>query len=276
MEFFKNRQKVIIESIKGINKPGRITLPPIIASSKDAKMATKHLANAEKKYKDIVKKIENILIDPSKNDNVYKALSKIFDFDSKFNLKRPDKTRYIIRRLARNRFFLGYPPRKNSDTSIGDAINWEWIIHCASALSRNNNVIIVSRDGDYGIQYMDKPVINDWLRREFRERVSQQSEIILTNKLTTALKKLDEHVSAEDVAAEDKIIKEDSSFSKENGPYKDVSINLLFKSFFDRLRNIEDTGVGMSEAEGGHIEPEGDPAEENTEDGSDGDISGTE
>src|SRR5580765_7471463 len=43
------------------------------------------------------------------------------------------------------------PPRKPNDTSMGDAINWEWIVECAKTL--NGSVIIVSRDRDYGVTY---------------------------------------------------------------------------------------------------------------------------
>jgi hypothetical protein len=71
--------------------------------------------------------------------------------------------------------------------------------------------MIVSRDGDFGANLGNKATINDWLAREFRERVSPQRQIILFTRLTDALKKLDEQVSAADVAAEDEIIKDEAA-----------------------------------------------------------------
>lgn len=112
-----------------------------------------------------------------------------------------------IRSAARKRFVLGYPPRKPGDTSIGDAINWEWIIHCAQASTDGHHVLIVSRDGDYGITFDGEPILNDWLRSEFKARVSRKRKIELTNKLSNALRKLDEIVQAEDERAEELVLR---------------------------------------------------------------------
>jgi hypothetical protein len=206
MEFLKNRQKVIIDSIKTITKPSKSSVPNIVQEYQPAKMLAKHIENAMKSHGDVRKKIEAILSDPSHHDPVFQVLTRIFNFDSDFNLKRPNKTRFTVRNLARKRFVLGYPPRKQGDTSIGDAINWEWIIWCAQSSTENHHVLIVSRDGDYGVTYDNKAVLNDWLRREFKERVSQKRKIELTNRLTDALKLLDERVSPEDESAETRLL----------------------------------------------------------------------
>src|ERR1700720_3909675 len=52
------------------------------------------------------------------------------------------------------RFLFGCPPRKKNDSSIGDAINWEWIVECANACQAE--IHIVSRDTDYGITLEEK------------------------------------------------------------------------------------------------------------------------
>jgi hypothetical protein len=82
-------------------------------------------ANATDSHAKVRRKIESILSDPAQHDPVFKSVTRIFNFKSKFNLTRP-----LTGEVA-NRFALGYPPRKLGDTSIGDAINWEWIIWCA-------------------------------------------------------------------------------------------------------------------------------------------------
>ena len=137
---------------------------------------------------------------------------RIFDHESRFNLRRPDKRRFEIRRLARKRFSLGYPPRKPKAISLGDFIHWEWIIACARPEERErHDVMIVSRDGDFGKNLGKISIINDWLLREFKERVSPQRQIVLLPRLTDALKKLDEHVNAADVEEEDRLIKNEEA-----------------------------------------------------------------
>lgn len=206
MEFLKNRQKVIMESIKAIKKPDKMSFPPIVANYQQSKMTQKHLDNAIKSHGNVKKRIEAILRDPSHQDPVYRSLKRLFDDSGEFVISRTHGERLKIRSLARKRFTLGYPPRKDSDTSIGDAVNWEWIIHCANQSENNHHVLIVSRDNDYGVTLGDQGFINDWLKREFKDRVSRKRNIVLTQKLTDGLKKLDEIVTREDEEEEARII----------------------------------------------------------------------
>ena len=100
---------------------------------------------------------------------------------------------------------MGYPPRKKEDTSMGDAVNWEWILHCAKESGKH--IIIVSRDSDYGITYDDESILNDALEQEFSERVSHRRQIILTDKLTYAFKKASISVTKKEVTQESELIK---------------------------------------------------------------------
>jgi len=209
MEFMKNRQKAILAGIAAMPKPQKPTLPSVLIDSQAAKMLTKNHVAIEKKWQAARKKIENMLTDPYKVDPVYKHLARIFDQNSKFNLKRPDKTRFTIRNLARKRAALGYPPRKGNANSLGDSLHWEWIIHCAQNSEDRHNILIVSRDEDFGVVYNDKAILNDWLHREFKERVSKKRNIELTRQLTIALKRLNEQVSAVDEEEEKKLIETD-------------------------------------------------------------------
>ena len=206
MEFLKNRQKVIIDSLKQFSKPSALSAPPIIAERQYFKTLQKDIKKAQSQFNRVKESIEGILLDPSHRDPVFQSINRIYGNDGKFNLKRPNKSRIGIRNLARKRFILGYPPRKREDTSMGDAVNWETIIHCASISDEYHNVLIVSRDGDYGTIHTNIAVLNDWLRREFKERISKKRKIELTNRLTLALKRLDEIISAEDEAEEDRIL----------------------------------------------------------------------
>jgi hypothetical protein len=104
---------------------------------------------------------------------------------------------------------LGYPPRKPTDTSYGDAINWEWIVEC-SLLSKRG-VVVVSRDSDYGTAHGKEPMINDWLLHEFHERVSKKRQITLTDRLAEGFSRAAIKVSKEEVQSEEQLIAEQQS-----------------------------------------------------------------
>jgi len=66
--------------------------------------------------------------------------------------------------------------------------------------------MIVSRDNDYGMSVGQDRYLNDWLVKEFKERVSTKRQIELSPKLTVALKRMDEQVSRKDEREEAAII----------------------------------------------------------------------
>jgi hypothetical protein len=210
MEYLKNRQKVIVEGQKNVKNPDRPFVPPILSAYQPAKTWKKTHEKALKQSKKVQAKIDLILRDPLHHDRVFQALIRIFKHKSPFNLTEGHEKMLLIRGRARKRFLLGYPPRKNADNSIGDAINWEWIIHCAQEAQGKPDILIVSRDSDFGMLCGTEAVLNDWLKREFQERVSKKRKIELTNKLTFALQKLAEPVQQVDVEEEEKIIQEGS------------------------------------------------------------------
>ena len=115
-----------------------------------------------------------------------------------------------MRKLARKRFVLGYPPRKKEDNSIGDAVNWEWIIRCAERSGKD--IVIVTRDTDYGVFYGGKAVVNDWLKQEFKERVSRRRNIYLSDKLYQAFKMISLTVSKEMAEEEERLIAEKDEY----------------------------------------------------------------
>lgn len=208
MEYKKNRQIVILESLGKFGTPdwGKLTTPALVSEKKAAEMIKKSQDEIKKQQKVISEKIQNILEKPATQDEVYKVLQRVFKHESKYNLNRDSKRRFGIRRLARKRFCLGYPPKKKGDNSFGDAINWEWIVQCA--IDSGKDIVIVSRDGDYGTTYKEKWYLNDWLIQEFKQRVSQKRKILLTGKLSEALKMVHATVTADMEEAERSLIKE--------------------------------------------------------------------
>jgi hypothetical protein len=208
MEYKKNRQTVILESysnVKNYDFP-RLIVPAIVSELQAVKMIEKKKKEIIIQKDIIINKIQKILADPTHHDPVYQHLQRLFKHESPYNLVRPMKERFVIRSLARKRFFLGYPPRKKGDTSIGDALNWEWIVHCAKQSGKH--IVIVTRDTDYGIILNGQSYLNDYLRQEFSQRVSQQRKIILTNKLSVGLKTVHAAVTKEMVKEEARIMAE--------------------------------------------------------------------
>ncbi len=212
MEFKKNRQSAIIEGLNGLSKPTNIQIPGILKNDKSATALQNDQDKIKKRVNKLKQRMERILEEPSRNDVVYQTLQRLFKKKKKgTDLYRGSKERYSTRRLARKRFFLGYPPRKKNDTSLGDSINWEWIVHVAK--EHNADIWIVSRDSDYGATYDNNGYINDWLRQEFRERVNKKRKIHLCPKLSTALKEFEIPVTHEEETEEERIIESQSSDS---------------------------------------------------------------
>ena len=127
MEYKKNRQTVILDSLGKCATPdwGKLIIPALVSETRAAEMIKKNKKEITKQQKLISEKIRNILEKPTNHDEIYKLLQRIFKHKSDFNLNRGSKRRFAIRRSARKRFCLGYPPKKKDDNSVGDAINWE-------------------------------------------------------------------------------------------------------------------------------------------------------
>lgn len=206
MEYKKNRQKVIIEALTNFSTPdwGKLSTPALVAGLQASKMIEKSRKEITAQSKKVNEKIQKILTNPSQNDPVYQSLQRLFKVSSSYNLNRESQKRFAIRRLARKRFCLGYPPRKSNDNSIGDAINWEWIVQCA--IDSGKDIVVITRDSDYGVIYKDQSYINDWLKQEFKQRVNRRRKILLTHKLSVGLKIVHASVTREMEEAEEQLI----------------------------------------------------------------------
>jgi hypothetical protein len=207
MEYKKNRQRVILDSLNQFSKPewGKLSPPTIVSSLQASKMLESYCQEITKQYNKINGKIQKILTNPQQNDPVFQVLQRLFNNNSPYNLNRNSNKRFKVRQLARKRFCLGYPPRKPDDNSIGDSINWEWIIQCA--IDSGRNIVIITRDSDYGVIYKDQSYLNDWLKQEFKQRVSRNRKIILVNKLSEGLRIIHANVTREMEEAEQQLIK---------------------------------------------------------------------
>lgn len=238
MEYKKNRQRVIIESLSTL-KPqdsSNLVVPAFLRESKRNKAIIRRQKGLSDQIRKLKERTAKLLISPGRNDPVYMALQRLFKTKGDCHLTRTEKVRFQIRELAQKRFVLGYPPRKPSDTSIVDAINWEWIVYCAQHCS--SDIVIVSRDSDYGIHHEGKSILNDWLLLEFKERISHKRSILLTNKLTEAFKQASITVSTEEEKSEDQLLEE---IRRVNDLLKSYTLNdeTLLRNTFMNFENID-------------------------------------
>lgn len=244
MEFRKNRQKVILEALGEVNKiaTNGLNVPTVLFDAKPVEMIKKAQTQISGQQKKIKERIDRLLENPGTQDKVFQTLQKVFKTESDFNLNRENKKRYAIRKLALKRFYLGYPPRKKEDNSIGDAINWEWIIDCAKRTDKH--IILVTRDNDFGINIGDKSYLNDWLQIEFKERISQKRKIILTDKLSRAFKLVQIPVTKEMVDEEATVIQTRKIEEEEILEQKRLNIERLR----ERLKEIIERGRKNNES----------------------------
>jgi predicted nucleic acid-binding protein len=204
-EYKKNRQAAILEGMQDLKPPQQVPRPALFSDAQASALLNRHLKEAEKRVKALKGKLVKALENPASHDPVYQACQRVFHRDSPLVLTRQDPRRRAIRARAFRRFLHGCPPRKKNDTSIGDPFNWEWMIHCAQ--ERNAELVIVSRDSDYGATFENKAYINDHLRQEFSERVSKKRSLLLYTRLSEALKHFSVKVTPAEEKAEAEIVK---------------------------------------------------------------------
>lgn len=199
-EFKKNRQAAILEGLQELKSPAQIPRPAIFSDAKSVAALNKNLKEADKRVKQLKARLTKALENPAAHDVVFQTCQRIFHKADALCLERDNSLRHQIRRRAFRRFLHGCPPRKKNDTSFGDAFNWEWMVECAK--NKKAELVIVSRDSDYGISFDNRTFLNDHLRQEFSERVNKQRKILLYTRLADALKHFKVAVSAGEVEAE--------------------------------------------------------------------------
>lgn len=185
-EFKKNRQAVIVETYNSLKIDTNVGRPAIFADAQASANITKGLATAKKGVTGLKSRLGKLLDNPTQHDKVYQSCQRIFHRDASIVLTRENPVRRALRHRARTRFLHGLPPRKKNDTSFGDSFNWEWIVSCA--INEIAEIVIVSRDADFGLSFNGKSYVNDHLRHEFQERVSKKRNLFLYDNLSRALK----------------------------------------------------------------------------------------
>lgn len=186
MEFDKNRLRVILEAIKNLELSGNVSIPAFLREAKAAGILAKDLEAVRSGIKSLKHQLRSLLSDAFKNDPVYKNVHSLFDSSrTDLNLFLGHRSELSIRENAWHRFVSGFPPQKAGD-SVGDGINWLWLLECAA--EARSSVVVVSRDSDYGVTTQDGSFVNDYLSYEFKVRVGSNAHVHLCRDLSTAMK----------------------------------------------------------------------------------------
>jgi PIN domain len=213
MEFKKNRQRVISDSVSGLKPPEfNLTTPAFLAEAATVKVIKNQIHDVKKRVEKLKGRILSTLENPKTQDRIYQTTQRLFNNPSSLNLRHDTADYRLVWRKALRRFLEGRPPRKREDTSAGDSVNWEWIIRCIE--KTNRDVIIVSRDADYGLTLDGKGYANNWLSDEVKERVNKQRKLTLVDRLSAALTLLDVKVTPEEISSERATIKRQTAIHR--------------------------------------------------------------
>lgn len=208
MEFKKNRHAAMIEGMQELKSAPGLARPGLFSNTKEVRAIQTAQKRSEARLKKLKAKYIKAFNSPATADPVYKICQRIFHKTDALVLRRGMPIGNTIRRLAMRRFFSGCPPRKKGDTSMGDAYNWEWMVHCA--IEQNAELVIVSRDSDYGAVFDDNCYPNDHLKQEFSERVSRKRKLLLYNKVSDALEHFKVMVTETEKQEEESIVQNPS------------------------------------------------------------------
>lgn len=222
MEFKKHRQAAILEGFKALKGPDAVPRLGLFSDAKSTRSLQRDIANAERRVNDLKDRLRRALAKPASHDPVYQVFQRCYHKSDHLALTRDSEEKTLMRRKAFKRFLHGCPPRKQSDTSIGDAINWEWIVHCAD--KHGAEIHIASRDSDYGVTFENRSYVNDHLLQEFRERVSKKRGLFLHTRLSEALKQFSIKVTPEEEKEEEAILTQRDApvWSESRGALEDL------------------------------------------------------
>ena len=245
-EFWRNRERVIADAMKRFrDSKASAQIPNIIRIYPEAK----ELKEAVDKVNQIVKQlsdraIADIEADTLKSDEVIKELFSAI----KVGAVSPS----LIER-AQLRSNVGNPPGKKD--SLGDAINWEWLLEQEIEFW-DDELVIISADGDYESE-LTKGKPKEYLLREWNDK-NIGCELQLEKSLADFLK-----AKFPDIQLEEEIDKieaieqlEDSrSFAATHeaistlddyDDFKDSEVKRIIKSYLDNnqiRRILEDADV---------------------------------
>jgi len=131
MEFKKNRQKVISDSVSLLKPPDfSLAIPAFLSDAATVKVIKDQIQDTKKRVEKLKVRILSTLEKPKTHDRIFQTIQRLFNNRGSLNLRHETPEYRQVWRRAVRRFLEGRPPRKKEDTSAGDAVNWDWIVQC--------------------------------------------------------------------------------------------------------------------------------------------------
>lgn len=242
-EFEKNRQRAIREGIGALKVPSKMSPPGIFSEAQEVRAIEESLKVVEARVGELERILVQALEEPSLHDPVYKLCKRVFHKNDGLTLNPNHPLTPTLRRRAFRRFLHGGPPRKDDDTTIGDALNWEWMVECA--IQKKADLVIVSRDQDYGMVLYDEPYINDCLREEFSAKVGRGRRVTLHTELSRALKQFSVDVSPQEEEAEKELASSLAAARAALGGEAPTYLDAARRSFYEALVSTKPGSLGQ-------------------------------
>lgn len=174
-EFWRNRERVVAEALKLFsNSKISITLPNIIRSNP----RSVEIRKIEERFNTLIRELKND-VDIEIQNHKLKA-DEVIDALFKQCPCRPVSCDIIVK--SKKRVELGNPPGKLN--SIGDAINWEWLL---DILPEYEDLIIISSDSDFESELLPNHP-KEYLKREWSNNL-YRGELYLFKSLSSFLRK---------------------------------------------------------------------------------------
>ena len=176
-EFWRNRESVIADAIRNLKETKIISkLPNIVRGYETYKTLKNTIDNFNKLAKQLEDEVQaDISENKLKADELIKTL---------FTKNKPHDINAELISIAQHRMNVGNPPGKKG--SLGDAINWEWLLS-QKVDFWGNELIIISADGDFESE-LHKGKMKEYLTREWNKQ-NPSCEIVLFKSLPDFLDK---------------------------------------------------------------------------------------
>ena len=91
MEFKKHRQSAIVETLKNIKQPEKISRPLILAKNRAYESVVNAIEKASNGVKSVRSDLHKIMLNPLRRDPVYAHLQRMFKKNDKTTLTRDTK-----------------------------------------------------------------------------------------------------------------------------------------------------------------------------------------
>lgn len=173
-EYFRNRRKIAEITRSALVKQSKISsmIPAVIdKEAKEVKDVLNNTKNLTKSYKVLIDKYDRE-VEKEKTDADL-LISELFSKHARVIKESED-----IVLAAYKRYMKGNPPRK-SDHSYGDAIIWETLLR----ESENDDLVLITKDGDFIEIHKGKPEINQFLFVEWKIKTKKKKKVKLYKSL---------------------------------------------------------------------------------------------